>query len=91
MPIRREQPGLELVDLLDRVLDKGITVEAFSRLLACANDVGRMRPHIFVESIETYQGRTGKISTAGNVGGPPALPLRFPAICGSTLGEGSCP
>jgi len=68
MPIRREQPGLELIDILDRVLDKGVTVEASARLWVSTNDLRKMRAHIIVESVETHQGRTGTIRTAGNAG-----------------------
>ena len=57
MLIRREQPDLELVDILDRVLDKGVTLAASALLLVSANDLRTMRAHIVVESVETYEGR----------------------------------
>lgn len=56
MPIRRERPGLELIDILDRVLDKGVTVEASALLRISGNELRRMSVHIVVESVETYKG-----------------------------------
>ena len=55
MLIRREQPDLELVDILDRVLDKGVTLAASALILVSANDLRTMRAHIVVESVETYE------------------------------------
>lgn len=71
MLIRRKQPGLELIDILDRVLDKGITIEPSARIRVSANDLRKMRAHIVVESVETYKGRQAQSELLGNVGRRP--------------------
>ena len=52
MIIRRQKPGVELLDLLDRILDKGTTVCPSDRLRLAAADLRTMRAHIVVECIE---------------------------------------
>ncbi len=71
MRIRREQPGLELIDLLDRILDKGVTVEASARIRVSANDFRKMRAHIVVESVEMCTGRQAQSELLVNVGRRP--------------------
>lgn len=59
MSVVRKPAGLELIDLLDRVLDKGIVVDASSRLhLGVANLISH-RKHVVVASIETHLRHTG--------------------------------
>ncbi len=54
MTLVRKPAGDELIDLLDRVLDKGIVVDASSRLsLGFANLINHKK-HVIVESIETH-------------------------------------
>ncbi|HEY1731077.1 MAG TPA: gas vesicle protein GvpJ [Terriglobales bacterium] len=50
----RKPAGEELIDLLDRVLDKGIVVDASSRLrLGVANLINHKK-HVVIASIETH-------------------------------------
>jgi hypothetical protein len=54
MTFVRKPAGEELIDLLDRVLDKGITVDASTRLrLGLANLINHKK-HVVVASIETH-------------------------------------
>ena len=77
MLIRREQPGSELIDLLDRVLDKGVTVEASARIRVSANTLQKMGAHFVVESVETHKVQQGVIRTAGEPRKPrPVLVFR---------------
>ena len=71
MRIRREQPCLELIDVLDRVMDKGVTIEPSARIRVFANDLRKMRAHIVVEFAETYKGRQAQSEKRGNVGRRP--------------------
>ena len=71
MLIRREQPGLELIDILDRVLDKGLTVEASARIQISTNGLRKMRAHIVVKSVETCRDDRHNQKLLGNVGRRP--------------------
>ena len=54
MTFVRKPAGAELIDLLDRVLDKGITVDASTRLrLGLANLINHKK-HVVVASMETH-------------------------------------
>jgi gas vesicle structural protein len=46
--------GRNLVDVLDRVLDKGIVVDAWVRVALMGVDFMTMEAHVIVASIETY-------------------------------------
>ena len=55
MMIRRATRETHLVDLLDRILDKGIVIDVRARLNVSGVDLGiTMKAHIVVASIETY-------------------------------------
>ncbi len=54
MGLQRKSAGTELIDLLDRVLDKGIVVDASSRLRLAAPNLFTHNRHMVVASIETY-------------------------------------
>lgn len=54
MSLVRKSAGEELIDLLDRILDKGIVVEASSRLHLLNADMMRRRNHLVIASIETH-------------------------------------
>ena len=52
--LQRETNGANLVDLLDRVLDKGIVVDAWVALSMAAIKAGTNDARIVVASVETY-------------------------------------
>jgi len=54
MSLSRERPGSDLIDLLDRILDKGANVHPSARLRVSENDLRSMRARIVLESVETY-------------------------------------
>ncbi len=54
MSFERKPAGMEVIDLLDRILDKGIVIDASSRLhLSVANLITR-KNHVVIASIETH-------------------------------------
>ncbi|HLI62852.1 MAG TPA: gas vesicle protein GvpJ [Terriglobales bacterium] len=59
MTVERKSPGTELIDILDRVLDKGTVVDASSRLRLATNELRSMRAHMVVDSMDTYAGHIG--------------------------------
>jgi hypothetical protein len=54
MTLVRKPAGLELIDLLDRVLDKGIVVDASNRLHLIGTNLARQKEHFVVESSEMF-------------------------------------
>lgn len=52
MIIRRQKPGVELLDLLDRILDKGATMNPSDRLRLSTADLRTMRARIVVQCID---------------------------------------
>jgi hypothetical protein len=56
MAIQRIAPGQDgtLIDVLDRVLDKGIVISAWGRLSVVGLELVGMEMHVVVASIETH-------------------------------------
>ncbi len=54
MPVERSPSGSSLIDILDRVLDKGIVIDAWVRVSLVGIDLVTVEARIVVASIETY-------------------------------------
>jgi gas vesicle structural protein len=54
MPVERAAGGASLIDVLDRVLDKGIVIDAWVRVSLVGIDLITVEARIVVASIETY-------------------------------------
>lgn len=55
MPVERAAPsGTSLIDVLDRVLDKGIVIDAWVRVSLVGIDLITVEARVVVASIETY-------------------------------------
>ena len=54
MPLERAAGGTSLIDVLDRVLDKGIVIDAWVRVSLVGIDLITVEARIVVASIETY-------------------------------------
>jgi hypothetical protein len=54
MPIERAAGGSSLIDVLDRVLDKGIVIDAWVRVSLVGIDLITVEARVVVASIETY-------------------------------------
>jgi len=48
------RPGTDLVDVLDRVLDKGIVVDAWLKFSIVGVDLLTLQARVVVASLETY-------------------------------------
>ena len=71
MPVERAAGGTSLIDVLDRVLDKGIVIDAWVRVSLVGIDLITVEARIVVASIDTYL----KYSEAvGQSGGPISRP-----------------
>jgi len=54
MPVERAQGGTSLIDVLDRVLDKGIVIDAWVRVSLVGIDLITVEARVVVASIDTY-------------------------------------
>ena len=71
MPVERAAGGTSLVDVLDRVLDKGIVIDAWVRVSLVGIDLITVEARVVVASIDTYlkyAEAVGQVSTASRPG-----------------------
>jgi hypothetical protein len=54
MPVERTTGGTSLIDVLDRVLDKGIVIDAWIRVSLVGIDLITVEARVVVASIDTY-------------------------------------
>ena len=54
MPVERSVGGTSLIDVLDRVLDKGIVIDAWVRVSFVGIDLITVEARVVVASIDTY-------------------------------------
>src|SRR4051812_23276137 len=80
MAVERTPSGSSLIDVLDRVLDKGIVIDAWVRVSLVGIDLVTVEARIVVASIDTYL----KYSEAVGITAPVSRPRE---ISGSTTGE----
>lgn len=74
MAVERSASGTSLIDVLDRVLDKGIVIDAWVRVSLVGIDLITVEARVVVASIDTYL----KYSEAVNLTGPVSRPLAAP-------------
>jgi gas vesicle structural protein len=73
MPVERTQGGTSLIDVLDRVLDKGIVIDAWVRVSLVGIDLITVEARIVVASIDTYLKYSEAVGQVGSVAKPAAL------------------
>ena len=76
MAVERAPAGASLIDVLDRVLDKGIVIDAYVRVSLVGIDLVSVEARIVVASVETYLKFAEAIGITGfasrpMVSGPP--------------------
>jgi hypothetical protein len=76
MPVERAPGGSSLIDVLDRILDKGIVIDAWVRISLVGIDLITVEARVVVASIDTY------LRYADALG-------LMPAQRGGTLGAGA--
>ena len=69
MPVERTTGGSSLIDVLDRVLDKGIVIDAWVRVSL----VGTVEARVVVASIDTYLKYSEAVGSVTPVSKPAAL------------------
>jgi gas vesicle structural protein len=70
MPVERAAGGTSLIDVLDRVLDKGIVIDAWVRVSLVGIDLITVEARIVVASIDTYLKYSGAVGTVAPVAKP---------------------
>jgi hypothetical protein len=76
MAVERAAAGSSLIDVLDRVLDKGIVIDAYVRVSLVGIDLVSVEARIVVASVETYLRFAEAIALTGTssrpmIGPPP--------------------
>lgn len=65
MPVERVPGSSSLIDVLDRVLDKGIVVDGWARISLDGIDVISENARVIVVSSDTHLAFDGSIATSG--------------------------
>ncbi|MDT7688367.1 MAG: gas vesicle structural protein [Acidobacteriota bacterium] len=83
MAVERAPGGTSLIDVLDRVLDKGIVIDAWVRISLVGIDLITVEARVVVASIDTY------LKYAEAVGLTPAVsrPALTPGVAPEPLGD----
>lgn len=80
MPVERSAGTTSLIDVLDRVLDKGIVIDAWVRVSLVGIDLITVEARIVVASIDTYLKYSEAVGQVAPVSKPAApLPPELPA------------
>jgi hypothetical protein len=74
MAVERRPGGTSLIDVLDRVLDKGIVIDAWVRISLVGIDLITVEARVVVASIDTYL----KYAEAVGITAPVARPALEP-------------
>ncbi|MBV8477958.1 MAG: gas vesicle structural protein GvpA [Acidobacteria bacterium] len=70
MPVERVSGGSSLIDVLDRVLDKGIVIDAWVRVSLVGIDLITVEARVVVASIDTYLKYADAVGLTGLVSRP---------------------
>jgi hypothetical protein len=70
MPVERAAGGTSLIDVLDRVLDKGIVIDAWVRVSLVGIDLITVEARVVVASIDTYLKYSEAVGAAGSASRP---------------------
>jgi hypothetical protein len=70
MAVERQQGGTSLIDVLDRVLDKGIVIDAWVRVSLVGIDLITVEARVVVASIDTYLKYSEAVAVAGAAARP---------------------
>jgi hypothetical protein len=76
MPVERASGGTSLIDVLDRVLDKGIVIDAWVRVSLVGIDLLTVEARVVVASIDTYIKYSEAVGQTSMVSRPAAIEAR---------------
>ena len=72
-PVERAPGGTSLIDVLDRVLDKGIVMDAWVRVSLVGIDLITVEARVVVASIDTYLRYAEAMGITAPIARPPAI------------------
>jgi hypothetical protein len=72
MTVIHENHGATLIDVLDRILDKGIVIDAWLRVSLVGVDLLTVEARVVLASLETYLTHAGNLALSRLVA-PPAI------------------
>jgi hypothetical protein len=75
VPLERAATGSNLLEVLDRVLDKGIVIDAWVRVALVGIDLITVEARVVVASIATYLGYADALSDLRQTGPNPGYPV----------------
>lgn len=75
MAVERVSGGSSLIDVLDRVLDKGIVIDAWVRISLVGIDLITVEARVVVASIDTYLKYADAVGLTGIVARPQAAAI----------------
>src|SRR3989442_15028317 len=73
MAVERTPSGSSLIDVLERVLDKGIVIDAWVRVSLVGIDLVTVEARIVVASIDTYLKYSEAVGITAPISRPPEL------------------
>ena len=73
MPVERTSGGTSLIDVLDRVLDKGIVIDAWVRVSLVGIDLITVEARVVVASIDTYLKYSEAVGTVSPIAKAPQI------------------
>ena len=76
MAVERAPGGTSLIDVLDRVLDKGIVIDAYVRVSLVGIDLVTVEARVVVASIDTYLKYSEAVGITAPSARPPAVEIR---------------
>jgi hypothetical protein len=80
MAVERMSGGSSLIDVLDRILDKGIVIDAWVRISLVGIDLITVEARVVVASIDTYLKYADAVGMMGLVARPQLSTLPEPEI-----------
>jgi gas vesicle structural protein len=83
MAVERAPGGSSLIDVLDRILDKGIVIDAWVRISLVGIDLITVEARVVIASIDTYLKYAEAVGITGTIARPVLGPGEQPI--GSTL------
>jgi gas vesicle structural protein len=84
MAVERAPGGTSLIDVLDRILDKGIVVDAWVRISLVGIDLITVEARVVIASIDTYLKYAEAVGITSTVARPA---IGEPTAGGSTSGS----
>ncbi len=80
MPVERASGGTSLIDVLDRVLDKGIVIDAWVRVSLVGIELLTIEARVVVASVDTYLKYAEAIGATDLVSRPQSVVEAVPAV-----------